>query len=278
MMPTMTDGMSFHAGAPSVAFARDEGLPHELRRVARLTGALAARPDNLAALADAAHRALGYALRTGAHDTAGAMLRLLGRTAALRAARLLPGHGPASLALTPEAVITLPRVPADPAFNANAFIAGSHAALAGDDADALDVLCDLPAELLRAAAVRDAPFRLRQARALQGFRMAAGWCWDEVEAALREADPRELEPAFRDHALDIAVPELELMVASAGDASALPAVLAKALALHAAFWARIDPQAPEGLVALGPAAFAALLARRGGAVPGSPYLPPVAVA
>ncbi len=159
---------------------------------------------------------------------------------------------------TDEAVHLAGAVDASTA-HAHAWLQGFWCALAVRDLESLFLLAATPLALLRASPSTGDEHLYRTVEALRAWVTGDPDAGERFVDALEATDPSAATVAGVDYALDVRVPELELVFRLLdGDASGFEASLVKALELHVRYWSapsRRDD--PDAMLALGPLALAA---------------------
>jgi Immunity protein 49 len=117
--------------------------------------------------------------------------------------------------------------------------------------DLLDLLCQTPTELLRSSPSKADEYAYLYVDALRAF-------WrqeDEAPAlllqALKATEPEQLEFSSEDYALDVVVPQMEVLYRLMDqDAAGFDKALGKAVQLHRDYWKKADRKSdPEGYLA-----------------------------
>jgi len=149
------------------------------------------------------------------------------------------------------------------------------------DRGAIDRLRTTPVEVLRRSSTTGDECQYLFAEALQSFEARSNDWGTRLKQALDTTDPDKATLSDEEFVLNILVPEMELLFRFAtGDIPAVNETLAFALERHKKYWSKASRKRdPDGFIALGPVAIAAM-ARKAG-IPlqvQSDYLPEALVA
>ncbi len=143
--------------------------------------------------------------------------------------------------------------------NASNWLAGFYLAAIRRDQSILDRLSDTPLEILRRSSTRVDEYFYLYVGALQGFFKHEPDTSTRLLAALKATDPAQVHVGSVDYALDIIVPEMEILYRYLlRDAEGFNQALTRALELHRQYWSKGADRKiyPDGFLALGPTALA----------------------
>ena len=209
-------------------------------------------------------------------------LRRAARAMVACCALVSEGEGPVVLDIMGDPV-TAKRVAENTFVTIDDFIDGFYAALASRDAASLEALERVDVQRLRVAGVFPEEYSFHWARALQGFGLGADWAVDAYVAAMRESEPARLRngQASLDYMFLKESLDMRLFMDSGADPDTFNASLRESLTCHRQYFATVQPDPgedqsndPLGFIALGPLAFASLVASHGRPVTvASDYLP-----
>jgi hypothetical protein len=127
------------------------------------------------------------------------------------------------------------------------------------ETELLDALCDTPTEVLRASVTRSEEYAHLYVDALRAFWRRQPDAPGLLLQALRATDPEYLDRNGADYALDVVVPQMDVLFRVMDhDQPGFNAALARALERHRGYWARGERQRdPRAYVAFALTALAA---------------------
>jgi hypothetical protein len=154
---------------------------------------------------------------------------------------------------------TQPGIVAGDLHHAGNWLGGFFLAAIVRETDLLDALSETPTDLLRASLTQSEEYALLYVDALRAFWRRQPGAPALLLQALRATDPQFLGRSAADYALDVVVPQMEVLFRVMDrDAPGFNAALAKALERHRAYWARGERQRdPRAYVAFALTALAA---------------------
>lgn len=208
-------------------------------------------------------------------------LRRAARAMVACCALVSEGAGPVVLDIMGEPV-TAGRVAENTFVDVVDFIDGFYAALASRDTASIRALERVDVQRLRVAGVFPEEYSFHWARALQCLGLGVDWV-DAYVAAMHGSEPACLRngQASLDHMFLKSSMEMKLLTDSGADPDIFNASLREALTCHRQYYATVQPNPgedqsndPLGFIALGPLAFASVVASHGRPVTvESDYLP-----
>ena len=143
------------------------------------------------------------------------------------------------------------------------------------DAPTITRLARTPVEVLRRSSTRGDECQYLYAEALQAVQARQDDWGERLQQALHATDPAENDLAAEEFVLNILVPEMEMLFhLGTGEPDAFQESLAYALERHRRYWSKAARRDPDGFLALGPLAIAAMAYDAGFAIEvESGYLP-----
>jgi hypothetical protein len=237
----------------------EEGIEGDRGLLASVLDSAARRPVALSLAIGTARRYAGY-ISAGRDDPA-EIRRALALTAHAAAASfaLASGSGPLELPLGDRTIKLDATGPTDMT-HAGAWRVGWWAAHIVRDDVAIERLAATPVEVLRASSAREDECAYLFVEALQGFHYRTPEWSNKLQEAVEATDPDATKLVDDEFALEILVPEMQLLYCLAlGEVPRFAAALEHALARHAKYWTRGERKRdPDGFLALGPLALASL--------------------
>jgi hypothetical protein len=152
-----------------------------------------------------------------------------------------------------------PGIVAGDLHHAGNWLGGFFLAAIVRETDLLDALCETPTDLLRASLTRSEEYAHLYVDALRAFWRREPAAPVLLLQALRATDPQYLDRHAADYALDVVVPQMEVLFRVMDrDGPGFNMALARALERHRSYWARGDRQRdPRAYVAFALTALAA---------------------
>ena len=144
-------------------------------------------------------------------------------------------------------------------YHAGNWLGGFFLAAIVRETELLDALCQTPTDLLRASLTRSEEYAHLYVDALRAFWRRQAVAPVLLLQALRATDPAHLDRDGADYALDVVVPQMEVLFrVMDADGPGFNIALGKALERHRSYWARGDRQRdPRAYVAFALTALAA---------------------
>jgi hypothetical protein len=250
-----------HAVDPELV---DEGVERFEKTLARSLTTVVERPGALPTVLEAARGHAGYLAAANApRAEVGRALRI-GAEAANAIFALGTGSGEIEFTLDGRPMRHTATGPTGATYPGTWRIGWWMAHLVGDDA-AIDTLAATPIELLRASGTATDECQYRFVEALQGYQSQAPTWGDSVQAAVEATDPEAVALIDEEFVLNILVPEMQLLFyLGLHENTSFRTSFEFALQRHKKYWSKADRKRnPDGFLALGPMALAALASAAG---------------
>lgn len=197
-------------------------------------------PKNLTLLATNAREAAAYGLIVNAPTTQiSEALKLAARatSALFQAAHASPAN-PVTVRLD-DAPATYASPPDGSTVHVGRWITGFYLSIIARDQDALNSLCSTPLGSLRSSSSRFPEYVYLYAQSLRDF---ATRQWKDIVqtmlAAVKATDPERPDITDPDWALDLHVPQLEVLIYAVTKDAKFGDALARAVALHKKYWSK----------------------------------------
>lgn len=167
-------------------------------------------------------------------------LRIAARaSAALFEAKSASPSSPVSVTLVDEAPITYTSPPNESTIDVGAWLNGFYLAKILRDHESLKMICQTDPESLRVSSTRGPEYLYLYTRALRDFQ-TRNWSKlvDMLLAAVKATDPKRPDVHDKDWALDLHVPELEVLICVVTKDAKFGDALRRAVELHKEFWSQ----------------------------------------